>query len=73
MNEAIPRNGPEFEPLFRFIKDFKVKVTVFDDKDKVIREEVMNYGNPSDRIWLGKLSFYYWNKGFYVETQAVKE
>lgn len=67
------RNGPEFAPIRDFVKSFKIKVTVYDQNDDVIRIEVMDYGKPEDRVWLGKLSYWSWNNGHYVETEALKE
>ena len=64
------KNGPEFAPLRNYIKDFKIIVTIYNDKDDIIREEKMNYGNSDDRIWLGKLSFWAWTNGHTVETRS---
>lgn len=71
MNE--PRNGPEFAPIRDYIKSFKIKVTVFDKNDEVVRTEIMDYGKPEDRVWLGRLSFWSWQNSHYVETEALKE
>lgn len=67
-----PRNGPEFAPIRDYIKSFKIKVTVFDKNDEVVRTEVMDYGKPEDRVWLGRLSFWSWQNSHYVETEALK-
>jgi hypothetical protein len=62
------RNGPEFAPLRDFIKSFKIIVTVIDKDDNEIRREVMDYGKPDDRAWLGKISYWAWSNGHSVET-----
>ncbi len=68
------RNGlPEFSPIRDFVKSFKIKVTVFNKNDDVVRTEIMDYGLPSDRIWLGKLSFWAWSNSHYVETEQLIE
>ncbi len=66
------RSGPEFAPLRNFIKSFKIRVTIFDDQDNIVREEVMDYGKGEDRMWLGKLSYWAWASGYYVETSEDK-
>ena len=63
------RNGPEFLPLREYVKEFKIIVTIYNDKDEVVREEKMDYGRVEDRVWLGKLSFYAWNNNLIVETR----
>ena len=65
------RSGPEFAPLRNFVKSFKIQVTIFDSDDKIVREEVMDYGKPEDRMWLGKLSYWAWSEGYIVETRET--
>lgn len=60
---------PEFAPLREYNKEFKIDVVVYDKDDNIIRQEVMDYGNYQDRIWLGKISFHYWGIGCIVETR----
>ena len=64
---------PEFSPIRDFVKTFKIKVTVYNQNDDIIRTETMDYGLPSDRIWLGRLSFWSWSQGHYVETERLNE
>lgn len=71
--DASKLNGPEFARLREYVKEFKIKVTIFDKNDKIIREEVMDYGNQDDRKWLGKLSWWGWSNGHVVETSEFKE
>lgn len=59
---------PEFAPLREYIKSLIVEVVIYDENDNEIRKETMDYGNPADRIWLGKISVWAWNNGFVVET-----
>jgi len=59
---------PEFAPLRDFNKSFKIDVTIYDENDTIVRYEEMDYGKPEDRQWLGKLSFWAWQNGYYVET-----
>lgn len=66
--DASKLSGPEFAPLREYVKEFKFKVIVYDKNDKVIREEIMDYGNPEDRKWLGRLSFWCWDNNHVVET-----
>lgn len=60
--------GPEHAPLKEFIKTFKIKLTVFDKNDNLVREVKLDYGKIEDRKYIGKLSFWAWNEGYYVET-----
>ncbi len=64
---------PEFSPIRDFVKTFKIKVTVYNQNDDVIRTETMDYGLPADRIWLGRLSFWSWSQGHTVETERLTE
>lgn len=64
---------PEFAPIRDFVKTFKIKVTVYNQADEVIRVEVMDYGKPEDRVWLGRLSYWSWSQGHYVETEQLRE
>lgn len=66
------KNGPEFAPLRNYVKSFKIIVEIFDKDDNVIRTERMDYGEPEDRAWLGKLSFWSWSNGYSVETRQDK-
>ena len=68
----VNRNGPEHAPLKNYVKDFKIVLTVYDKDDNVVREEKLNYGKHEDRIWLGKLSYFYWTAGYVVETREDK-
>ena len=66
-------NGPENVPLKEFYKDFPLTVTVFDDKDNIIREETINYGNAGHRRWLGKITIWACDQGYTVETAKTFE
>lgn len=68
---TLQKNGPEFAPIRSYVKEFKIKVTVFDNNDNIIRIEIMDYGKPEDRVWLGKLSYWAWNNLHYVETEKA--
>ncbi len=67
------RNGPEFAPIRDYVKSFKIKVTVYNQNDDIIRIEIMDYGKAEDRVWLGKLSFWSWSNNHYVETERLTE
>jgi hypothetical protein len=62
------KTGPEFAPIRNYVKDFPITVNIYDDKDKLVRTEKLNYGNSEDRSWLGKLSYWGWTNGHSVET-----
>lgn len=64
------RNGPEFAPIRNYNTKLLIVVNIYDNKDKLIRTEQMDYGNPEDRKWLGKLSYWAWTHGNTVETVA---
>lgn len=72
MNDQTTRNGPEFAPLKEYVKSFKVKVKIFDKDDELIREETLDYGKQEDKVWLGKLSYWSWTNGHYVETSKAE-
>lgn len=67
--DNVKRNGPEFAPIRDYVKDLKIIVTFYDEQDKIIREERLDYGNSEDRKWLGRLSFWGWTSGYTVETR----
>jgi hypothetical protein len=62
------KNGPEHAPIRDFVKSFLIDVVVYNTNDDIIRQETMDYGKPEDRTWLGKLSYWAWSNGHYVET-----
>lgn len=62
------KSGPEYAPLRNFVKSFKIGIVIFDRSDNVVREEKADYGNPEDRAWLGKLSYWAWSNNYIVET-----
>lgn len=64
------KTGPEFAPIRNYNTKLLIVVTIYDNKDKAIRTEKMDYGNPEDRKWLGKLSYWAWTNGHTVETHA---
>ncbi len=68
-------DGPENIPLINFNKTFKVAVFIIDLKnhDEIIDMREIDYGNPDDRRWLGKVSFWSWSKGYSVETMSLKD
>jgi len=66
------KNGPEFAPLRNYVKSFKIIVEIFDKDDNIIRTERIDYGEPEDRAWLGKLSYWSWSNGYTVETRQDK-
>lgn len=70
--DAEKKNGPEFAPIRDYIKSLKIRVTIFDKNDKVVREEIMDYGLSEDRNWLGKISFWAWSNNCYVETEKCE-
>lgn len=75
--ELKPPNpdGPENVPLQGFNKTFKVAVFIIDLKnnDEIIDMREIDYGKLDDRRWLGRVSFWAWDKGYSVETMAVKD
>ena len=64
----MDKDKPEFDPLKEYIKSFLITVIIFDNDDKEIRREEMDYGKPEHRIWLGKISFWAWQHDYFVET-----
>jgi len=75
MNALKPPNynGPEAFPLKAYVKSFKVAVFVIDlkDRDTIIDQYVIDYGKYEDKQWLGKLSYYCWQRGYSVETMSL--
>lgn len=74
----IPRpdpDGPENLPLNSFNKSFKVVVFIYNLKnnDEVIDMREIDYGSLEDRRWLGRVSFFAWNKGYSVETMRLSD
>lgn len=63
-------NGPESVPIRDYVEVFALKVSVLDIKnnDKVIREEVIDYGNFEHRKWLGRVTYWACSNGYAVET-----
>ena len=68
--KAVPKDGPEFAPLRNFVKTFPIVLTIYNKDDIVVREEKLDYGNHEHRQWLGKLSFWAWQNGHTVQTEA---
>jgi hypothetical protein len=68
-------DGPENIPLRGFNKSFKVAVFVYNLKksDEIIEMYEIDYGKVEDRQWLGKMSFYAWNKGWSIETMSLSD
>ena len=64
-------NGPENVPLRKPINDLKLIVTVYDDKDEIIRQEEVQFSDWKDRSWLGKITAWACSNGYIVETKAV--
>jgi hypothetical protein len=64
-------HGPESAPLKTYIKTYKLSVRIYDG-DKLIDEKTLDYGNFEDKRYLGKLSFWAWNKGYTVETERAE-
>lgn len=64
-------NGPESIPLRDYVKSFPMIVTVYDDDDNVIREEVIDYGNAEHRKWLGRCTFWACTNSYVVQTQKA--
>lgn len=68
-------NGAENIPIRGYIKSFKVAVFIIDLKnnDDIIDMREIDYGNYEDKAWLGKVSFWAWNKGYSVETMRLSD
>lgn len=62
------KNGPEWAPIREYIKSFIIIVTFYDKNDRIVRQEELDYGKSEDRAWLGRLSFWGWSNGYYIET-----
>lgn len=71
-NNSPNLQGPENIPLKNYNKECQIVVTVWDNDDKLIRREFINYGNYEERAWLGKISFYAYQNDYVVETQSKK-
>lgn len=64
--------GPEDVPQLGYVRSFKMMVTIFDACDKIIREQVIDYGNHEERRWLGRVTYWACSNGMTVETSAAK-
>lgn len=62
---------PEFAPLRDYVKDYRILVLVKSKDGLTVRREEMNYGEPKDRVWLGKLSYWGWTNGYTIETSEI--
>lgn len=60
----------KFQVLMNTITDFPLTITVYDDKDNIVQEEVIQYSNYEHRKFLGRLTFQACSQGYTVETRA---
>ncbi len=68
------RKGDELKKLTNYVNDLQVLVLVYDLKtDTLVREKRINYGNPEDRQWIGKMSFWAFTNHCSVETYAISD
>lgn len=67
------RKGAENVPLKTINKDMPVLVIVYDlrNKDEVVEEKRINYGDAEDRKWLGRITFWAVTNHCSVETIAI--
>ena len=63
--------GPWDAKLSEYIKSFPLIVTVFDKKDKIIVEKVIDYSVKEHRVWIGKVTIWALSKGYIVETSRA--
>ena len=68
-------DGPENVPIQGYIKSYHVAVFIIDLKngDTIIDCRQIDYGNREHKAWLGKVSFWAWEKGYSVETMSLKD
>lgn len=71
-NHVLDMSGPEFAQLNQYIKDYPFLVVIYDKDDEIIREVKLNYGNFAHKRYLGRLSHWAWEQGYFVETSAIK-
>ena len=75
MNALKPPNynGPESVPLKGYVKSFKVAVFIIDLRhdDIIIDQYEIDYGKYEDKAWLGRISFWAWQRGYSVETMSL--
>lgn len=70
---AVPR-GPEDLPLREYVKDHRLVILVYNlDNDVVLRKETINYSEPAERRWLGKITYWASVNGHSVETMSEKD
>lgn len=65
-------NGPESLPLRNYIEHLPLTVTVYDDKDNVMREEKIDYSTPDHRKWIGRVTVWACTNGFTVEVRKTE-
>jgi hypothetical protein len=70
-------DGPWDVPLKEFNNHFLAQVTIWEviegKDDKIITQKIIDYGKFDDRKWLGRLTYWSLNKGYVIETEAVKK
>jgi hypothetical protein len=69
------RRGVENVPLRNVNNSCPILVIVYDLKndDKPIIEKRMEYSDPEDRKWLGRISFWAYSNNCSVETIAIAD
>lgn len=71
-NGVTVPSGPEDMPLREYVKDFPITISIFDQKDKLLRTENINYGNHEHRRWLGRVTHWACSQGWTVETRKTE-
>lgn len=58
-------------PLREYVKTYPIILEIYDG-DTLIKSEKLDYGNFEDKKYLGRLSYWAWEKNYTVETRADK-
>lgn len=61
-------------PLKDYVKEFKMTVIVTDlNTERTILAQTINYSEPEDRRWLGRITHWACTNEFSIETMSEKD
>lgn len=70
---AAPK-GPWDVPLKEYVKTFPLTIIITDlNTDKTVGIYQINYSEPDERRWLGRVTHYACNNNWSVETMSEKD
>lgn len=75
---AVPK-GPEDLPLKEYVNNHILIILVHDlnknpdNENTIFRKEKINYSEPAERRWLGKITYWASVNGYSVETMSEKD